>query len=83
MEDFKVFAKVFFIWGNGGKCHHYILPNTCKNYEFLDGGGFQLMNDPDWEKLETEYNRNYDPYDHKEIEGEEDDRSENEGDSSE
>ena len=33
-------------------------------------------NMPDWEKLEAEYNRNYDPYDHKEIEGEEDEAME-------
>jgi len=36
-----------------------------------------------FERLETEYNRNYDPYDHEEIQEEEDDRSENESSSPE
>lgn len=40
------------------------------------------MSWPDnWNKLESEYNKNYDPYE--DIEGEEDDRSENDGSSQE
>tara|TARA_R110000868_G_C10972634_1_gene770610 strand:- start:1775 stop:1903 length:129 start_codon:yes stop_codon:yes gene_type:complete len=42
------------------------------------------MNYPDnFEKAEAEYNKNYDPYDEDQIEGDEDDRSEDDGNSQE
>ena len=47
------------------------------NSSYFEGDA--ILNWPDnWEELETEYNKNYDPY---EDEGEEDDRSENDGNS--